>query len=151
MRVMEPMGPVKKTRGNRRGGSVLESALIIPWYIFLFIGAFDWGYYSRALISVEGAARNAALYASADSTHAGDNYGACQLVRAQMKSNSNIAGSGTCDSLPLIVNTSLVTGADSRNAAQVSVTYRTQKLFPIPGLLTDQVTVTRIVEMPLRG
>ena len=36
---------------RRRGGSVLEMAMLMPWYVFLFVGAFDWGYYAHALIS----------------------------------------------------------------------------------------------------
>ncbi len=148
---MEVMGLGMSARQKRRGGSVLEAALIVPWYIFLFVGAFDWGCYSRALISLEGAARNAALNASIDSAHATDTVAACQLVRVGMKSTVNVAASGPCNSLPLIVTTTVVTGADGRNAASVSVSYRTQKLIPIPGLLAGQVTLSQTIEMPLRG
>ena len=51
-------------RKNRRGGSALELAFFLPWYIFLFIGAFDWGFYAHALISAENAVRVAVLYTS---------------------------------------------------------------------------------------
>src|SRR5512135_2790895 len=98
MGVMERMVLARSRTEKRRGGSVLELALILPWYIFLFVGAFDWGFYSRALISVEGAARTAALYASANPTYAADNATACKLVRAEMMTTSNVATTGACDS-----------------------------------------------------
>jgi hypothetical protein len=49
--------------------------------------------------------------------------------------------------MPLTVTTSLVTGPDSSNAAQVSVTYRSPSLIPIPGVLAKQITTTRVVTM----
>jgi hypothetical protein len=36
---------------RRRGGSVLEMARLMRWYVLLSVGAFDWGYYAHALIS----------------------------------------------------------------------------------------------------
>jgi hypothetical protein len=45
-----------KTSGTA-GGSALEFALLMPWYVFLFVGAFDWGFLAHALISTESAAR----------------------------------------------------------------------------------------------
>jgi Flp pilus assembly protein TadG len=46
---------------NRRAGnSIVEFSLMAPWILFLFAGAFDWGFYAYALISVQNAARVAA-------------------------------------------------------------------------------------------
>ncbi len=36
---------------RRRGGSMIEFCLLLPWYIFLFVGAFDFGFYAYSLIS----------------------------------------------------------------------------------------------------
>jgi hypothetical protein len=46
------------SRKRCRGGSVLEGALFLPWFIFLFIGALDWGFYAHALISTHGRTRS---------------------------------------------------------------------------------------------
>ncbi len=148
---MEQMGPATSPTERVRGGSILELALIAPWYIFLFIGVFDWGFYSHALVSVEAAVRTAALNASANSAAALDNEAACALVRAEMQTSVNLAGVTDCGSLPLIVNTTTAPGPDNRTGARVTVTYRTQNLVPIPGILSGQVTFTRTVQMRLRG
>jgi hypothetical protein len=47
------------------------------------------------------------------------------------------------------VSASQVTGPDNEDAAQVSVTYTTPHLIPIPGLLAGQYTITRVVQMKL--
>ena len=40
---------------------------MLPWYIFLFVGAFDSGFYAYGLIATSNAARIAATYCSASS------------------------------------------------------------------------------------
>ena len=42
--------------GNRRGSSVVETAFMMPWIVFLFIGVLDMGFYSYALITAARAA-----------------------------------------------------------------------------------------------
>lgn len=129
-------------------------AMLLPWYIFLFIGAFDWGFYAHALISTESAARVAALYASTNSTTATDSSGVCTYALEELRTSVNV-GSGVtgCNALPLVVSTSLLSGggADGQDAAQVAVTYQTTGVIPIPGLLTGQATFYRVVQMRLRG
>ncbi len=142
--------PLNRT-GKRRGGSILELALILPWYIFLFVGVYDWGFYSHALLSMEAATRTAAWNASKNPTTAVDNVTACKFVRAEMGITSNVAATGACNSLPLIVTTNNVPGPDGSAAALVTVRYQTQNLFPIPGLLAGQVTLTRTLQMRLRN
>ncbi len=80
-----------KARNRRRGGSALEMALLLPWYAFLFVGAFDWGFYSHALISTQAAARSAALYTSTSSSTAADQTTACIYARSEMKVASNVS------------------------------------------------------------
>jgi len=40
---------------------MVEFAMFLPWYLLLFIGAFDWGFFAHGLISTESAARVGAL------------------------------------------------------------------------------------------
>jgi Flp pilus assembly protein TadG len=49
---------------DERGHAMLEAALLLPWVLFLFVGAFDLGFYNYALISTQNAARVAAWYTS---------------------------------------------------------------------------------------
>jgi TadE-like protein len=44
--------------------------MLLPWVLFLFVGAYDWGFYAHALISTENAARTAALWGANLSTPA---------------------------------------------------------------------------------
>ncbi|HWB85494.1 MAG TPA: TadE/TadG family type IV pilus assembly protein [Bryobacteraceae bacterium] len=143
---------VKKIHSNPnhrkrcRGGSVLESALVLPWFLFLFVGAFDWGFFAHALISTESATRVAALYAAGQSS-APSATTLCPIVRNELKVSPNITDSLTCSSSPLVVSVDSSTGPDGQTAYTVQVAYTTAKLIPIPGLLTNQVTITRTVEV----
>lgn len=49
------------TRSKRRGHSALEFAFFLPYLLFLFVGAFDWGFYSWALLSTENAVSSGGL------------------------------------------------------------------------------------------
>ncbi len=144
------------------GHSALEFAFFLPYLLFLFVGAFDWGFYSWALMSTENAARTAALYTSSSSTTAADSAGACNIATAELADAPNVAanpavaktagsGSATCTGNPITVTaTSVTSGADGAAASQVSVTYKTPQLIPIPGSLTGQLSITRVVEMKVR-
>lgn len=139
-------------------GSALEMALMLPWLIFLFVGAFDWGYYAHALISTENAARVAATYASTNSTTAVDTTNVCLFALEELRIVPNIGSTTTCGSTqPVSITTALVgpghaTGsADGQLAAQVSVQYTTLQLIPIPGLLEKQATFYRTVQMRTRS
>jgi Flp pilus assembly protein TadG len=130
---------------RRRGGSIIEAALFMPWYVFLFVGLWDWGFYSHALVSVENAARVGAIYASASSTTAADSTTVCAMVSRELALDLSFGTLSTC-------STSLVTsGPDGSNAALVTVAYLTQQMIPIPGVLPGRATVTRSVEMRLRS
>jgi Flp pilus assembly protein TadG len=141
----------KHKTNARRGGSALEMALLMPIYIFLFVGAFDWGFYAHALISTENAARVAALYTSGNSSTAADATNACKLVIQELSVAPNVSGVTTCNALPVIVTATSKTGADGQPASEIAVTYQTQQLIPIPNLLKGQVTLYRVVQMRVRG
>src|ERR1043166_7187557 len=86
-----------------RGGSALEMAFFLPWYIFLFIGAFDWGFYAHSLISVQSAARAAAIATSENSLTASDATLACTNALGELKIASNIPSTlVTCTALPVV-------------------------------------------------
>ena len=137
-----------------RGSSLVEFCLLFPWCVFLLIGILDFGFYSYALIATQGAAREAAVYASASSSTASDNTTACGYALDQLRGMPNIGTAlTTCAAQPLTVTSSLVSGTstpDGLNAARVSVSYQTPRLIPIPGILSGQITITRTVLMKTR-
>lgn len=148
---------------ERRGNTVIEMTLMAPWLFFLFVGVFDFGYYAYALISVENAARVAAMNMSATSSSWASaktvaDAAACVAVSQELASmpNSNAFPAG-CNDYPLKVTTAALDGtttplsADNTRAASVTVTYQTVPLIPIPGLLMSQYTFTRNVQMRVRG
>jgi len=136
---------------GRRGHAVLEFAFFLPYLLFTFVGAFDLGNYNWALTKTSDAARVAAIYTSSSSATAADSSGACTYALAEMTPAPNLAGKSTCTS-PLTVTAAAVTGPDGVNASasQVTVTYQTPVLIPIPGLLPGQMTITQAVELPIR-
>jgi Flp pilus assembly protein TadG len=148
-------------RAKSGGHSVLEFAFFLPYLLFLFVGTFDWGFYSWALVATENAARTAALYTSSSSSNASNSAAACAIATAELAEAPNIAASptvfngtfptDTCTSAPLTVTaTAVSSGADGSAASQVSVTYQTPGLIPIPGALSSQMSITRVVEMRVR-
>jgi Flp pilus assembly protein TadG len=150
---------MKTSRRSRcRGGSGLEMALMMPWLVFLFVGAFDWGYYAHALISTEDAARVAGTFAATASSTATDTTNVCLFALEELRIVPNIGSTSTCNGSPVTITTALIgpgqtntNSADGQLAAQVSVQYTTLQLIPIPGLLQSQATFYRTVQMRLRN
>src|SRR5689334_527986 len=103
----------KIRRDKQKGHAALEAAFLAPWIIFLFVGAFDMGFYCYALICTENAARVGAMYTSSSSSTVTDSSTACTLARGEMGYMSNLAGVTSCGSLPLIVNATSVNGPDN--------------------------------------
>ena len=128
---------------------MLELALLSPWIIFLFIGVLDFGFYAYSLITLETATRTAAMN-NANAGTPNDSATACTIVLNEFSSMVNMNGVSACGTgTPVTVSASQVTGPDNASAAQVSVTYTTPTLIPIPGLLQGQYTITRTVTMKL--
>lgn len=121
-----------------------------PWFLFLFVAVVDIGFFCNDVIAVENAARVAAEYTSGSSTTAADATGACTLVLADMASIPNVRNLTTCGSSPLTVTAASITGPDSKPATSVSVTYTSNALFPIPGLLKGTLSITRNVQMRIQ-
>jgi len=126
----------------------MEMTLLMPWFIFLFVGAFDWGFYAHALISTESAARTAALYLA--SGPASSSTACTSYVLEELRIVANVGTSVTsCSALPVIMTASCTTTA-GLSTAQVAVTYQTLNLIPIPFLLESQATFYRVVQMPMQ-
>jgi Flp pilus assembly protein TadG len=139
----------KRLRSDCRGHAVIEVALLSPWIFFLLMGTFDMGFYAHAIIATQNAARAAAAYTSRHPSKAADSAGACEYAKTELKTMSNVRSLATCNSSPLIVTASAVTGTDGSPASSVSVTYRTNTLIPIPGL-AGQFNITRTVQMMVK-
>jgi Flp pilus assembly protein TadG len=141
----------KRKQGVQRGAAMVEAAFVLPFLIFLLVGAYDWGFFSYALIVTQDATRGAALYASTSTTTASDSAGACNYVLANFSAVPNIGATvTTCAAPPLVVTASAVTGPDGKAAASVTVTYTCMQMIPIPGLLSGRPTISRTVEMKVR-
>jgi Flp pilus assembly protein TadG len=129
---------------------MLEAALLLPWVLFLFVGAFDLGFYNYALISTQNAARVAAWYTSQTPTTSTDSATACTYALAELSAMPNVGTSvTTCGASPVVVTATQVTGVDGGIATQVSVAYTSPQLIPLPGALPGQYTFNRTVQMRL--
>jgi Flp pilus assembly protein TadG len=127
---------------------MVEFVFMMPWFLLLFVGAFDWGFFAHGLLSTENAARVATLYNVENGT-AADFADARNYVLYELSAAVNVNMSLSGNSLPVIVTATKVTGPDGADAAQVTVEYQTQNLIPIPGLLGSQYTFYRVVKMKL--
>ena len=135
---------------REHGHAMLEAALLLPWVLFLFVGAFDLGFYNYALISTQNAARVAAWYTSQTTSTSTDSTTACTYALAELASLPNVGTSvTTCSASPVVVTASQVTGVDGGLASQVKVSYTSPQLIPLPGALPGQYTFNRTVQMRL--
>ena len=129
---------------------MLEVALLLPWVLFVFVGAFDLGFYNYALISTQNAARVAAWYTSQTKTTASDAATACTYALAELSALPNVGTSvTTCNASPVVVTATQVSGIDGAEATQVSVAYTSPLLIPLPGALPAKYTFNRTVQMRL--
>jgi Flp pilus assembly protein TadG len=148
---MQPTDKQSRSKGtDERGSSVIEVSFLAPWIFFLFVGVLDFGFYSYAAISVQNAARAVALYTSSGPGTAADSAGGCTYAKQELGSLPGVTSGMACAALPLIVNAQAVTGPDGAAATQVSVTYQTLPMIPIPGMMMGQMTITRVVQMRLK-
>jgi hypothetical protein len=149
---------------RRRGNNLIEFSLIVPWYIFLFVGAMDSGFFAYSLIASQTAAREGALYCAslgsaspcvdaASSTQCG--YALDQL-RMMPNVGSALTTCGTSTTVtaaaPVAVSTATIAAGTSPASSTiagtaVTVVYLTPNLIPIPGIFPGQVTITRTVKM----
>jgi Flp pilus assembly protein TadG len=143
-------GKMQKARSARRKGQALiEVTLIAPWFLLLFAGVFDVGFYAYAFINTENAARVAAMHAASDPALATDPT-MPDLARAdvcqEMRNLPNVGTTCSSSVVQVSVAPQPYLGADGQPATRVSVTYTTVPVMPIPGL-AGQMTLTRVVEV----
>ena len=147
---------------------MVEFALIAPWYVFLLIGAYDFGFYIYSLNATQTAARQGAFYCSTSAEAQCSDSAAstqCGYALDQLRMLPNVGSSlSTCGTSTSVSSSSPVAvvttsplasgsspdGLDS-SAVGFTVVYLTPKLIPIPGLLPGQLTITRTVKMKFRS
>ena len=138
-----------KRRSRECGHAVIELSLMAPWLFFLMVGTLDFGFYSYAMIATENAARVAVVQTARDSLTVNNSTLACQYALTELVALPNANTLATCDALPVTVTAASVVDADGATSSQVSVTYQTINMIPIPGL-TGTLTLTRTAQMRLR-
>lgn len=139
-------------RSRRSGTAAIEVSLLLPWMVFCFIGALDWGFFSYALITTANATRVAAEYTSTNASTASSAAAACQDVLPDFQNLPNIgANVSSCSASPLILTAVASTGPDGANASTVEIAYTTRSFIPIPGILASSVTIVSKVQMRLRS
>jgi Flp pilus assembly protein TadG len=142
-----------RRRATGRGAALVEAAFALPWLFFLFVGAYDWGYFSYAIMATQNAARLACLYTSSASTSAGDSTGACSYALPEFYYLPNMGSQVTAcgGTSPLsVVASSVASGADKTPASSVMVTYTLSNMVPIPGLLKSSNTISSVVQMRVK-
>jgi Flp pilus assembly protein TadG len=129
---------------NSRGTAMVETAFMMPWLAFLFIGILDVVFYYYAAICTQEAARVAAIqYASFTSD-------TCIAAIGALNGLPNMIGVSTCagpvvtvTATPLTATCPDVAVNAATSCEQVAVTYTTIPMIPIPGILTGKLTITR--------
>ena len=145
-----------RIRAKGGGQAIVEVTLLIPWMVFAFIAAFNFGIFAYSLISTENAARTGATYAAQSLTVAQGGSIAAQVCTYVLGELSDAPGVGpgvsSCTSSPVTVTVAPNTpGSGGVNTVTVSVTYNTMSLIPLPGLTPGSLAVTRAVELPIRN
>jgi Flp pilus assembly protein TadG len=99
------MRTISLKRKRREGGSsIVEVALLAPWIFFLFVGIFDFGFYSYAAICTQSAARVVALAAAQTATAT---VSTCNAAVGEMKMLPNVGYN------PIASKCAVVTGPPS--------------------------------------
>ena len=147
------------TRSSRKhaikGHAVIEVALLAPFIFFLFAGALDIGFYVYSVVAVENAARVAVLHIASSTDVASDANAstyAHTYVCNELRALPNVGSTCPTSIVSVSVPAQPFSGSDGDSATQVSVTYTTVPLIPLPGLTAGprgQWTFTRVVQMRL--
>jgi Flp pilus assembly protein TadG len=145
-----------RPNGLRRGSAMIEFCLLMPWYIFLFVGAFDFGFYAYSLIATANAARIGAMYCAASSSTCSSITTTCtNYVIPQLSGLPNVGTTvTTCAASPVTLTITYPTAStcpDGNACTTVQVVYVTPSLFPIPGMFPGQLTITKAITMRLQS
>lgn len=139
-----------------RGQAVVEVSLLIPWLVFSFVAAFNFGIFAYSMISTENAARTGAMYASQSLSVAQSSTivsQVCTYVLGELGDAPGVgSGVNSCTASPVSVTVTAHTpGSAGMNTVTVAVTYNTMQLIPLPGLMAGSLAITRSVEAPIRN
>lgn len=141
---MTGIGVIESTAPSReRGNAMVELALTVPLLCVLMLAVFDSGVYVYAFISVQSAARAAAMRNSGGTESAVDQATACTIVTDELRGLPSISTTQTsCASAPLVVSSVLCSGsgscgsatssADGQPSTLVTVSYTLPTMFGIP-------------------
>lgn len=150
---------MQRKRGET-GGSIVEVALLAPWIFFLFVGVLDLGFYTYEAMSVQNAARLAAIQTAANPSFSAGQLQAmaCSAAALELTRVSNkfsfVSG---CGSGPLQVTQQTLNSTSTPACADcavdttsvsslVTVTYQSDYFVPIPGILTGRLNLSRTSE-----
>jgi Flp pilus assembly protein TadG len=167
----------RRRRKGQSGNSMVEVAFLAPWIFFLFVGIFDAGFFAFAAICTENAARAAATQTAASQSAQSDLIACNAAWKEMNLLLNVATLSQDCTQLPVkVVRRTLCTQASvvpttitcetpcatltpprttcvdcsvdvTAASSEVCVTYQGSGLAPIPGILTNQITLTRTAEM----
>lgn len=139
----------------KRGQAVVEVSLLIPWMVFSFVAALNFGVFAYSLISTQSAARSAAMFASQSLSVAQSGSivaQVCPYALGELGDAPGMRAVTTCAGPPVTVSVTPHTpGSAGINTVTVAVTYNTMELIAIPGLMAGSLAITRSVEMPIRN
>ncbi len=126
-----------RRRSGRSGQALVELALLAPWIFFLFITIVDAGLCTVAYIAVQNAARAGAM-----APWAGPASDPCTVAIQELQSLPSSGSNASC-------SRSRLQESDGTYATQVTVTYRTIPLIPVPLLFSGSpVALTGAAIMP---
>lgn len=144
---------VTKDVGATRGSALVETALVLPWVLFLFVWILDYGFYTYAAIGLQSASRAAGMVTGSNANLVAATSVACLYARQELAAMPNSSSfDANCISGPVRVIASPVTiGSPGLPATRVSVTYQTVPMIPIPGFMMGRMSLTRTVTVPVYG
>ena len=141
------------------GQAVVEMALLAPWIFFLFVGVTDLGFYLFAASSTQSAARIAAIQTASNPALSSSQLQAmaCSAALLEMLRVPNTHSITACGAVPLTVTQQTLNNATTPACADcavdttassslVTVTYQSSLYVPIPGILENQLNLTRTSE-----
>jgi len=144
---------------RERGNAIVEFAVMAPLLAVLFFGVIQTAFYGVAFVSVENAARAAAMRNSFGTDSAADQSAACTIVTEELASVLKTSGAlptPGCSSAPLVVESKLCgngvacsgtqMSADGKPAASVTVRLTLPSWIPLPFISQ----IVRRAEMKVR-
>lgn len=115
---------LRQHRTAERGNALVEFALLVPLLTLMFVGLLQLGYYSYALISVENAARSAAMRNSFGKDTATDQASACEVATEELAGILHWSGApanSNCSTAPLRVTSILCSSSVACLGTQTSI------------------------------